>query len=91
MFMLPRCLKTICYTFLQYYNNYDDFILFRFESVERTVDIEPVNIVVVPEKTNNDQTNLCDKMMKIYHENYFYRKFSPIRFFRPSSQIRSPT
>ena len=57
---------------LEYYNNYDDFILFCFEAVEGTADNEPVNIVVVPDKFNNERSNLCDSMMKIYRKNYFY-------------------
>ena len=57
---------------LEYYNNYDDFILFCFETAEGTVDNESVNIVVVPDKFNNERSNLCDSMMKIYRKNYFY-------------------
>ena len=57
---------------LEYYNHYDDFILFCFEAVEGSVDNEPVNIAVVPDKLNEEQSNLCDSMMKIYRKNYFY-------------------
>ena len=57
---------------LECYYNWDDFILFCFEAVEGTVGNEPVNIVVVPDKFNNEQCNLCDSMMKIYRKNYFY-------------------
>ena len=77
--------------FLEYYNSYDDFLLFCFEAVEGTADNEPVNIVVVSDKLNNDRSTLCDNMMKIYCKNYFYRKIFPISFFPPSSQRRSST
>ena len=38
---------------LEYYNNYDDFIVFCFEALEGTVDNEPANIVVIPDKFDN--------------------------------------
>ena len=44
-------------------------ILFCFEAVEGTVDNEPMNIVVVLDKFNNERSNLCDSMMKIYRKN----------------------
>ena len=99
VFMLPRCLKIVCMLIffkgtkirLEYYNNYDDFILFCFEAVEGTSDNEPVNIVVVPDKFNNERSNLCDNMMKRYRKNYFYHKVSPISFFPLLSQRRPPT
>ena len=94
--MLPRCLKIAC--MLIFFKGtkirlecYDDFILFCFEAVEGTADNEPVNIVVVPDKFNNERSNLCDSMMKIYRKNYFYRKVSPISFFPLRSQRRPPT
>ena len=43
---------------LEYYNSYDDFLLFCFEAVEGNVDNKPVNIVVIPNKLNNDRSNL---------------------------------
>ena len=60
--MLPRSLKIFCMLFssksLKFFLNitiiYDDFIIFCFESLEGTVDNEPVNIAVVPDKVNND-------------------------------------
>ena len=66
---------------LECYNNYDDFIIFCFEALEGTVDNEPVNIVVIPDKFDNGQSNLCGNMMKIYRKNFLYRKISPISFF----------
>ena len=97
--MLPRCLKIVCILIffkgtkirLECYNNYDDLIWFCFEAVEGTADNEPVNIVVVPYKFNNERSNLCDSMMKIYRKNYFYRTVSPISFFPLLSQRCPPT
>ena len=61
--VVPRCLKNFCMPFsfkstkilLEYCNS---FILFCFEAVEGTVDNEPVNIVVVPEKFSTDRRGL---------------------------------
>ena len=77
---------------LEYYNNYDDFILFCFEAVEGTAGNEPVNIVVVPDKFNNKRSNnLYDSMMKIYRKDYFYREVSSVSFFPFLSQRRPTT
>ena len=39
-----------------------------------------MNIAVIPDKFNNEQTNLCDNIMKIHRQNFFYRKILPISF-----------
>ena len=75
----------------EYYNNYDDFTVFCLEAVKRTVDNEPVYIVEIPDKLNNDHSNLCNNMMKTYRKNILYRNISPIRFFPLSLQRSSPT
>ena len=73
--MLPRCLKVVCMPFsskaLKFFLNITiiTMILFCFEAVEGTVDNEPMNIVVVLDKFNNERSNLCDSMMKIYRKN----------------------
>ena len=46
---------------LEYCNS---FILFCFEAVEGTVDNEPVNIVVVPEKFSTDRRGLTLKFTR---------------------------